>query len=150
MVRILFICNGNTSRSAMAEAIARERLKGLAEASSAGVRSGSFDDKGAIITTLKKYYNIDASGHTPRNVEDVDLQSFDIVIAMSSNIRHHVKPLKPRQLYTWNIHDPIWKCPDIYRKCAKTIENKIEHLDRDLKKEVEASLNRPTSYHNII
>jgi protein-tyrosine-phosphatase len=83
--RIIFVCSGNTCRSVLAEFIARLRFGTLAEFESAGVSPGTIADTENAIYTLKDRFNIDVS-HIPRNVLNVDLKAFDMIVTMSNAI----------------------------------------------------------------
>jgi hypothetical protein len=70
-IRILFVCAGNTCRSVLAEYIARYRFGNVVESASAGIKPQTAADASSAIETLKDI-GIDASGHQPKGLEDLD------------------------------------------------------------------------------
>jgi protein-tyrosine-phosphatase len=91
-MRVLFVCTGNTCRSALAEAIAREALATLGlsdvEVSSAGVHAwaGAPASDGALLVALEN--DLDLSLHRARAVDKEMLADEDLVLAMSP---HHLE-----------------------------------------------------------
>jgi protein-tyrosine-phosphatase len=74
---ILFVCHGNTCRSVMAEALTRRKFGDAVEVSSAGISAQPAIDAATAIEALRTYFDIDASGHIPRSIANVDVSSFD-------------------------------------------------------------------------
>ena len=68
----------------MAEALARERFGDSLRVASAGIHAQKATDAQSAVMTLKIEFNIDASGHVPRDVRSLDLTEFDQIIAMDS------------------------------------------------------------------
>lgn len=132
MVRMLFVSYKNACRGLMAEAIARNKLMGLAEVSSAGVSRHGPGDPAIAIEILRTHFNIDASGHTPRSIVTVDLSAMDYVVAMSPRIAEACPPVSCK-LLVWDIKDPWHDDQDAYFDCAKEIEREISLLTVGLK-----------------
>ena len=132
MIRILFVCQGNSCRSVMAEAIAKDKLRGIAEVSSAGISPQKAGDSGMAIETLQIYFGLDASGHVPRSIRSVDLQSFNYVVAMSPGVAKQLPNLSCA-LLAWDIKDPWLSDSEAYLKCAKAINNEVSKLAMILK-----------------
>ena len=132
MVRMLFVSYKNACRGLMAEAIARNKLMGLAEVSSAGVSPHGPGDPAIAIEILRTHFDIDASGHTPRSIVTIDLSAIDYVVAMSSRIARGLPPMSCK-LLVWDIKDPWHDDQDAYFDCAKEIEREISLLTVGLK-----------------
>ena len=132
MVRMLFVSYANACRSVMAEAIARNKLKGLAEVSSAGVSLHGPGDPAMAIETLGKHFGIDVSGHTPRSIATVDFSAIDYVVAMSSKVAKSLPSVSCR-LLVWDIKDPWLDDSGGHLDCAKEIEREISILAMGLK-----------------
>ena len=77
---ILFACNINAVRSAMAEAIIKARFPGQIFTDSCGVTPGVQD--GFAIAVMSEI-DIDLSQHKPKGFEDLDCEFFDIIISFS-------------------------------------------------------------------
>jgi protein-tyrosine-phosphatase len=127
---ILFVCAGNTCRSVMAEAFARQRYKGSATVFSAGLRPGRLEDAQSAIDTLKSDFEIDASRHVPRDVKTMDLRSFTHVVAMDKTVARQLKKLTDREITAWEINDPFGNDALEYRQCALAIKRKVLTLPR--------------------
>ncbi len=107
--KLLIVCEGNTCRSVMAEALARRWLGDTVDVSSAGLRPQPASDAKTAIETLKTHFEIDASSHIPRSVTDLQLDDFDYVVAVEKRVAKRLKrlfSLPPERLIVWNIPDP--------------------------------------------
>lgn len=133
MFRILFVCQGNTCRSVMAEAIAKNRFKDVAEVFSVGISPQRPEDSDMAIETLQTYFDLDASGHVPKNIDSVQLDTFNYVIAMSPGIAKQLPDLPEGKLITWNIVDPWGNDSEAYLKSAKMINKEVSKLTAILK-----------------
>jgi ArsR family transcriptional regulator, arsenate/arsenite/antimonite-responsive transcriptional repressor / arsenate reductase (thioredoxin) len=130
--RVLFACTGNTCRSVIAEFIARKKLGHVFEVSSAGFQPQAPQDAENAIHTLKAVFDIDASGHEPRDIRSVNIESFDIVVAMDSRVARRIKEVFPaypvERLMTWQIDDPYGDDLADYQRCAQAISVHLKKL----------------------
>lgn len=91
-MRLLFVCTGNTCRSALAEVLARREAieRGLAdvEVSSAGTSAwdGSPASDGALLVALER--GLDLSSHRAQQLTRELVQSHDVVLVMGP---HHLE-----------------------------------------------------------
>jgi len=125
---LLFVCTGNTCRSVMAEALARRRFGDSIRVSSAGLRPQQAADAKNAIDTLKFEFGLDASGHVPRDMRDLDLDVFDYVIAMDKAIAKQVKTLTQSDIIVWQIDDPWGDDLYEYKQCALRIMQQVSRL----------------------
>jgi arsenate reductase len=103
---ILFLCNGNSARSIMAEAIANAQFPGQLEARSAGA-----DPKGDVhplaLQTLEKN-GISAEGLRSKSWSELANERFDLVVTLCDEAREGPCPNfpgSPRHVH-WNLPDP--------------------------------------------
>ncbi|MHB9070143.1 MAG: arsenate reductase ArsC [Sedimentisphaerales bacterium] len=79
LLKILFLCTGNSCRSQMAEGFAR-RLKGnLISSFSAGIKPKGLDSNAVEVM---KEIGIDISGHKSKTIEELGSVEFDYVITL--------------------------------------------------------------------
>jgi len=130
--RILFVCTGNTCRSVLAEYITRRKFGASVEATSAGIRPGSIGDMTNAVYMLKRLLNIDASGHRPRDVREVDLEAFELLVAMDNHVARELLQLFPAlpldRLIRWRIKDPYGDDLAEYEHCAQAVYKELKKL----------------------
>src|SRR5512134_1480699 len=92
VMRLLFVCTGNTCRSALAEAIARREAieRGLSDVEVASAGTSAWDgapaSDGALLVALER--GLDLSTHRAQQLTRELVQSHDVVLAMG---QHHVE-----------------------------------------------------------
>jgi protein-tyrosine-phosphatase len=122
---VLFVCGGNTCRSPMAQALASRLLGGSAIVDSAGVDADTGAPANPNAKEAMKECGLDIDGHRSKDVEDLDLGAFDIIVALEPRIarmlvsEHCVEPAKLREL---NIRDPFRGELEDYRQCAQKLQ----------------------------
>ena len=77
---VLFACNINAVRSAMAEALIKTRFPGQIFTDSCGVAPGQQD--GFAIAVMEEI-GIDLSAHQPKGFDDLDCEFYDVIISFS-------------------------------------------------------------------
>lgn len=116
----------------MAEFIARKKFGSIIEVSSAGFRPQASRDAENAIYTLKTLLNIDATGHEPRDIRAIDVDSFDLIVAMDGSvakqIREHFPTFPVRRVVKWRINDPWGDDLAEYRRCAQAIFAELKKL----------------------
>lgn len=86
LISVLFVCEGNTCRSLLAQTLARGRFGDSVLVSSAGFHPQSPEDAKCRNDILKLGFGVDVSWHVPRHVSAVDLEAFDFVVAMDNEV----------------------------------------------------------------
>ncbi|HSG27570.1 MAG TPA: low molecular weight protein arginine phosphatase [Candidatus Krumholzibacterium sp.] len=145
MIRILFVCTGNTCRSPMAEGLLRDRLpedmKGKVEVTSAGI----FASRGAPATESAvealSETGVDIRGHRSTQVSSGLVAKADLIVAMTEAHAAHIISAWPdahdrlivlgaldRGRDDPDIRDPIGGGSTIYRDARDEIDGLVEKL----------------------
>ena len=103
---VLFACSQNSVRSPMAEALAK-RLYGQAVfIDSVGVRASDVDSfAAAVLDEL----GIDVHRHHAKTFEDIDAESFDVIVTLSPEAHHHALEVTRNtatEVEYWPVPDP--------------------------------------------
>lgn len=82
---VLFACSQNTIRSPMAEGLTRHFYGHKTYVASCGVRAGESDP---FVITVMEELGIDLRRHRPQSFEDLQDDSFDLIISLSPEAHH--------------------------------------------------------------
>jgi protein-tyrosine-phosphatase len=143
---VLFVCTGNTCRSVMAEYLCRHRFDDSVRFESAGVRLVPSESPHNAVETLRFSFGINATAHKPRDLAQVNLGAFDLIVAIddpgTSLIYAALKEqgVPTEALIKWKIEDPFGDDPGAYDRCAlailkilSTLPIQIHHLGSQAK-----------------
>lgn len=103
---VLFCCTFNTIRSPMAEAVLKWLHGKRIFVDSVGVRQGEADP---FVAQVMEEIGIDISRHRPKRFEDLEDESFDLVVSLSPEAQHKAVELtrtNATELEFWRIFDP--------------------------------------------
>ena len=103
---ILFCCNLNEVRSPMAEGIMKRFHGTRVFVDSAGLHEGARDP---FMIEVMREIGVDMSRHQPKRLRDLDTDSFQLVIALSSPAHDTAADLTRYthcELRAWDIPDP--------------------------------------------
>lgn len=108
--KILFICEKNSARSQIAEAIINSLYGDRYEAYSAGIQPGEVNKH--VIKVLKKYYGIDISKNKSKSINEYVGQIFDYVVSVCDPAKEACPLFRGGKKYIHkHFPEPI---PDIY------------------------------------
>ncbi len=148
MKRILFVCTGNTCRSAMAEGLFKKMIEDMGkedeiEVSSCGI--AAIDGMPASLNAQKvaKEYGIDISSHRSRLLKKHLLEA-DLILTMTKSHKDFIinkfPDTKGRVFVLGefadtscadddiDIDDPFGRDEEVYRKVAEQIKSKLQHI----------------------
>jgi len=126
--RVLFVCQGNICRSPMAAAMAQEMFGDQIATESAGLNP-VYDTATSEAVAVIREQGFDISAHRSRNVRDLDLEPFDVIVALTPSIAARLPRVdRPGRVVVWNIDDPYGGDLAVYRSCAAAIKEKLKTL----------------------
>lgn len=88
--RVLFVCSLNALRSPIAEGILRHLAGSRLQVASAGVRAGELDPCAEVVMGE---IGIDISKHKPRQISDIEDETYDLIITLSPEAHHQALEL---------------------------------------------------------
>lgn len=137
MIRVMFLCTGNSARSQMAEGLARHLGRGLIEPHSAGLSPAGVNP---YAIEVMKEIGIDLSSQYSKSIDEDLLNKMDIVITLCGNAEAScpVTPPHIRRIH-WPVDDPASVKGDresilnAFRRVRDEIRTRIEELIREIK-----------------
>ncbi len=146
---ILFVCTGNSCRSAIAEGLMKKRVKGNKSicVSSAGVAAFNGMPASHDAIAVMRKYGVDITGHRARRVTNEMIKVADYILVMDNSHRdfmfdrywrvkkriYLLKEFSKEKAGKLGIEDPIGRSVSFYEEVAEVIEQSIEGLVERLK-----------------
>ena len=142
-MRILFVCTGNTCRSAMAEGIMKHELEkqGVdAYVFSRGIYASKDNPaSGLAISVLKSNYKIDISKHRSARLTFDDIENCDIIFVMTENHKSIIHTTldddsiaqKIRIFSERDIMDPYMGNKKDYEGCSREIYKGVKKIIKE-------------------
>ena len=132
-VRVLFLCTGNSARSQMAEALARDHSDGFVAAYSAGSQPKPLHPN--AIRVMRDEHGIDLAGCQSKHLSVFGDQQFDWVISLCDRVREVCPefPGHPKTIH-WSMADPAAGYADdeasypAFQQTAAEIDTRVEFL----------------------
>lgn len=125
--RVLFVCVGNSCRSQMAEGFARALGSEILEPESAGLAPAPM--VAPITQEIMLERGIDLAAHFPKGVEEVDLDSYDLIVNLSG---YSLPPGVRAPVREWPVPDPIGMDRAFHERVASQIEQLVSALVAEL------------------
>ena len=120
-MKLLFVCVGNTCRSQIAEALAKNM--GF-QAQSAGTHPGENVAKNAKLVI--KELGIEMEKQYSKSIDEIDTQSFDKIISMGCGVECPDININ----LDWKLEDPLGKNIEFYRDTRDKILKYILQLEQ--------------------
>ncbi len=137
MLKVMFLCTGNSCRSQMAEGFAKRYGKGQLEVHSAGLMAAGLHPRAV---SVMKEIGIDISRQESKSIDGSLLKKMDIVITLCGNAEESCPwtPPEIRRIH-WPIADPVGtigseeKIMNEFRKTRDEIKDKIVRFIEDVR-----------------
>jgi protein-tyrosine-phosphatase len=126
MVKLLFVCVGNSCRSQIAEAMANHLGEGKVLAFSAGTHPLGVISRGTLEVLRDK--GIGLEGHRSKGLRDVPISEMDVVVEMGLDVECPLPADFKGRLIQWNIPDPYSLGQDYFRDVRDLIEGQVRRL----------------------
>jgi len=132
MIKIMFLCTGNSCRSQMAEGFARVLGKGIVEAHSAGLIAAGLHPRASAVM---KEAGIDISKQKSKEIDEALLRTMDVVVTLCASADKYCPWTPPdvRRL-NWPVRDPVATIGGAdevmkdFRRARDEIKEKIQEL----------------------
>jgi len=123
----------------MAEGIARKMFGANVHIESAGTHAHVRDPPaGNAVKTVRDEFGVDISSHRSRDVKQVHIEDFDIVVPMDQDVHDHLRESFPglgeKLLPSWGIEDPYGGDIHTYEDTAAKIQKHVQELRSSLTK----------------
>jgi len=127
--KVLFVCTGNSFRSAVAEALLKKVRRDI-HVESAGVQPASkiasnakrlLEEEGALENLKMK----------PEGIEQKSLEEYDLIVVMKEHHKNEILQRRPQvedKVLVWGIDDPIYLPAGSDRVVFQEIKRRVEEL----------------------
>jgi protein-tyrosine-phosphatase len=106
---VLFACNHNRVRSAMAERLMKLMLGDRVYVDSCGLKMDEDDEPDPFMVAVMDELGVDASRHRPKSFDQLEDDSFDVVISLTPEAQHRAVELargRATEIEYWPTMDP--------------------------------------------
>jgi len=105
VMKVMFLCTGNSCRSQMAEGFARSLGRGRLEAYSAGLMAAGVHPRAIAVM---REAGIDISGQRSKEIDPALLRTMDVIVTLCSNAEESCPwtPPEIKRLH-WPVEDPV-------------------------------------------
>ena len=130
MVKVLFVCYGNSCRSQMAEALANQLGEGKVQAFSAGTHPLGVISQDTRAVLREKGITLDE--HWSKGLQDVPISEMDVVVEMGFGVTCLLPADFKGRRIQWDIPDPFSLDQSYFRDVRDLIESEVRRLLADL------------------
>ena len=146
-MKIMFICTGNTCRSAMAHHLMEKKVKEKhlnVQVYSCGIYANTGDGATDEAIEVMEEYGVDMKCHRATNIAKAPLEKMNLILCMTTGHKQIVMRMYPdlkEKIFTLkeyaekdkaiddkNIDDPWGYTLATYRACASQIDNCLEKI----------------------
>ena len=129
---VLFCCTMNAIRSVMAEALMKHLFGHVVYIDSVGVRTGDINPFAVVVMDE---IGIDITRHRSKSFEDLDDDSFDLIISLSPESQHSAVEMTRNmacEVEFWNTFDPTYVegsrevCLEAFRQVRDSLTARIK------------------------
>jgi arsenate reductase (thioredoxin) len=114
----------------MAEGFARKYGSDVLEPSSAGFAPANIVQP--LTKKVMEAKNINIDDQFPKDLDQVGVAQFDLIVNMSGNKLPERMPVEVRD---WNVEDPIGQSEEVYVQVRDQLENQVMRLILDLRRD---------------
>jgi len=128
--RLLFVCTGNSARSQLAEAIARDMARGTVEVASAGPKPAGIHP---MTLTVLQELGLPTDNLRSKSIHEVG-DHFDFVITLCDVAREDCPPFQRADVVHWSLPDPAQsnasrrELRQAFRRTAEELRGRITFL----------------------
>jgi protein-tyrosine-phosphatase len=130
MVKVLFVCYGNSCRSQIAEALANQLGEGKVRAFSAGTHPLGVISQDTCAVLREKGITLDE--HWSKGLRDVPICEMDVVVEMGYEVKCALPADFKGQLIRWHIPDPYFLDRGCFQEVCDLIESEVRRLLAEL------------------
>jgi protein-tyrosine-phosphatase len=143
-LNILFVCTGNTCRSAMAEGMLKAMLKEKGmdhiQVSSAGIAASSGEAASRSSISVMDEIGIDLKNHRARQVSTKQVKEADLILTMTEGHKNMIQSWEPsvwKKIFTLmeyadaagkDISDPFGLPEEEYRRTREELRQALEKI----------------------
>lgn len=150
-MKVLFVCTGNTCRSAMCEAyfnsLSRKNgTDGRIVAQSAGTDAWEGEESSPFTRTALAPYHTDIADHSARRLTREMLEEADLIVPMTASHQARILRMLPeaanrvrllgsfREGPAHDVSDPYGGTEEIYSMCFADMKGPLDNMYRELMK----------------
>ena len=132
-MKVLFVCTGNSFRSAVAEALLK-KLRDDLKVESAGTQPARKIASNAKML-LEEEDALENLKERPEGIEKKNLEEYDLIVAMKERHKHEIlqqfPPVKGK-IRVWDINDPIYLPNGSDHEILQEIKRRVAELAKTI------------------